>query len=63
MFFGDPLGGNTHEGMAKKIANAGRDWVHKFWRQEDMVAYMSRLWLEYARVMSDDRDTMNFILP
>ena len=61
VFFGGDLSGDgAHEAMAKKIAGAGREWVEKFWRKEDVTAYMFRLWLEYARVMSLDRDAMTF---
>lgn len=80
-FAGDMSGEGAHEDMARKIAEAGREWVHKYWREEDVTAYMfrydfllslfissliyisSRLWLEYARVMSLDRNDMNFYLP
>ncbi|KAH8114400.1 glycosyl transferase family 90-domain-containing protein [Phellopilus nigrolimitatus] len=64
IFFGGDLSGEgAHEEMARSIANAGRDWVARYWRKEDVVAYMFRLWLEYARVMSEDRDAMAFHLP
>ena len=64
MFFsGDPAGEGAHDDMAREIADAGRAWAHTFWRQEDVVAYMFRLWLEYARVVSDNRDSMNFVIP
>lgn len=35
------------------------------WRREDLQTYMFRLYLEYARLMSADRDSgkMDFILP
>ncbi|KIJ63998.1 glycosyltransferase family 90 protein [Hydnomerulius pinastri MD-312] len=50
-------GQGAHEEMASKIARAGREWSKSFWRKEDMIAYMFRLFLEYARVMSNDRDS------
>jgi hypothetical protein len=40
--------------MASKIARDGRDWSKKYWRREDMTAYMYRLFLEYARVLGDE---------
>ena len=61
-FAGDLDGEGAHDGMAREIARAGREWVHDFWRPEDATAYMFRLWLEYARLMSDDRNDMNFTL-
>ncbi|CAK5274361.1 unnamed protein product [Mycena citricolor] len=59
-FRGDPSGRNAHDHLAKKIAAAGQKWSHAFWRKEDMVAYMYRLFLEYGRVMSSDREAMSF---
>ncbi|KAF9518921.1 glycosyltransferase family 90 protein [Hydnum rufescens UP504] len=44
-----------------QIAKAGTEWSNRFWRREDMDAYLLRLMLEYARVMSDDRDAMSFV--
>lgn len=62
-FAGDEDGKGAHEVMAKKIASAGKEWALNYWRPEDITAYMFRLWLEYARVMSLDRDNMNFDIP
>jgi len=62
-FAGDLAGDGAHDDMARRIGAQGRDWVSKYWRKEDMVAYSFRLWLEYARVMSPDRKDMNFHLP
>lgn len=52
----DGFRGNEH--LARKIASAGREWSETMFRKEDMVAYMYRLLLEYARVMSLDREAM-----
>jgi hypothetical protein len=41
-FRGDPTGTNAHDDMARKIAYAGRAWSKKFWRKEDLTAYMFR---------------------
>ncbi|KIY53132.1 hypothetical protein FISHEDRAFT_33968 [Fistulina hepatica ATCC 64428] len=54
----EPESGNDR--LAKKIAEAGREWTKKFWRKEDVTAYMFRLLLEYARVMNPARDSMSF---
>jgi len=59
-FRGDLYGEGAHEELAAKIAHAGRKWSKEFWRQEDMTAYMFRLFLEYARVMSLDREAMSY---
>lgn len=57
-FAGDLNLQNGHDMLARKIASAGRDWSKTYWRKEDLGAYMLRLFLEYARVMSDDREGM-----
>ncbi len=41
-FAGDINGEGAHDGMAKQIGAQGREWVTKYWRKEDMVAYMFR---------------------
>ncbi|KAG6879152.1 hypothetical protein C0992_004826 [Termitomyces sp. T32_za158] len=58
-FRGDPNGDGAHDDLAKEIASAGREWSLRFWRREDLTAYMFRLFLEYARVMSTDRLDMS----
>lgn len=32
----------VNDAVAKKIALQGKEWTQKFWRKEDMVAYMFR---------------------
>ena len=94
-FRGDLAGRGAHEDLAARIAREGREWSLKFWRKEDMTAYLFRcvsyvpalrsflsmmrrlfypilflpffadycifrLFLEYSRVMSEDRDELNF---
>lgn len=54
-------GGGGEEELAKSIAKEGRDWSLKYWRKEDIVAYMFRLFLEYARIMSVEREDMGFV--
>ncbi|KAH7096374.1 hypothetical protein BKA62DRAFT_719729 [Auriculariales sp. MPI-PUGE-AT-0066] len=61
-FRGLPDGTPGHEDLAERIATAGRQWTEEFWRKEDVTAYTWRMYLEYARVMSDDRQSMNFVL-
>jgi hypothetical protein len=58
-FRGDMNGEGAHDDLARKIAMAGREWSKTFWRKEDLTAYMFRLFLEYARVMSVDREAMS----
>ncbi|KAG2151174.1 glycosyl transferase family 90-domain-containing protein [Suillus bovinus] len=59
-FRGGPQGEGAHEDLAKKIAGAGREWSKQYWRQEDLTAYTFRLFLEYARVSSLDREAMTY---
>lgn len=59
-FHGDVDGQNSHDDLAEKIARQGKEWSLSFWRRQDMVAYMFRLFLEYARVMSRDREAATF---
>jgi hypothetical protein len=43
LFFRGGLDGKgAHEEMARKMASAGREWSKKFWRREDLTAYMFR---------------------
>ncbi|KAJ7125783.1 glycosyl transferase family 90-domain-containing protein [Mycena crocata] len=59
-FRGDLRDEGAHEDLARKIAAAGRVWSKTFWRQADMHAYFYRLILEYARLMSEDREAMSY---
>jgi len=59
-FRGDAHGTGSHEYLARKIATTGRQWSKQFWRKEDLVSYFFRLTLEYARLMSLDRDAMSY---
>ncbi|KAG6820335.1 hypothetical protein H0H93_001995 [Arthromyces matolae] len=62
-FRGGLYGENAHEDLARSIAQEGRTWSRSFWRKEDLTAYVYRLVLEYARVMSSDRDAMTYHEP
>ncbi|KAF8908170.1 glycosyl transferase family 90-domain-containing protein [Gymnopilus junonius] len=59
-FRGDGNGEGAHENLARKIAVGGRQWSKTFWRKEDLTAYFFRLTLEYARLMSTDRESMSY---
>ena len=50
-------------GLAKRVADAGREWTTKTLRNQDAEIYMFRLLLEYARVMNDDRDVLGYTVP
>ncbi|KAL2071949.1 hypothetical protein VTL71DRAFT_11292 [Oculimacula yallundae] len=51
----------AHDKEAEKIAMAGQDWAMKVLRKEDMQIYVSRLFLEYARLSDDHRDNMGWV--
>ncbi|KAJ4474319.1 glycosyl transferase family 90-domain-containing protein [Lentinula aciculospora] len=59
-FRGDPNGEGAHEELARQIALQGRAWSKKHWRREDIIAYFYRMLLEYARLMSLDREAMTY---
>lgn len=59
-FRGGLYGEGNHDDLAKKIAYKGREWSRTFWRKEDMTAYFFRMFLEYARLMSLDREGMMY---
>ncbi|WVF71389.1 beta-1,2-xylosyltransferase 1 [Kwoniella sp. CBS 6097] len=55
-FRGTPSGRGAHDEVARRIALNGQCWVERTWRREDLQSYMFRLYLEYARLVSLDRD-------
>ncbi|KAJ9111349.1 hypothetical protein QFC19_001117 [Naganishia cerealis] len=59
-FRGDEDGNNGDDEAAYKIAAAGRSWFETHIRREDMAAYASRLYLEWARLLANDRGDMDF---
>ncbi|KAF8547496.1 hypothetical protein OG21DRAFT_1424729 [Imleria badia] len=41
-----------HDALGRRIARAGRGWSRRFWRKEDMTAYLyrsTRLWIRFQR--------------
>jgi hypothetical protein len=50
----------SHDNEAEKIALEGRKWAERVLRQEDMLVYVYRLLLEYARVVDSNRDDMGY---
>ncbi|KAK6063348.1 capsular associated protein [Seiridium cupressi] len=50
-----------HDEEARRIAEDGQAWARKVLRREDMVLYIWRLLLEYARVMDPQRDRLGYI--
>lgn len=54
-------GRNGHDTAAEKIATEGKEWAERVLRKEDMLVYVMRLLLEYARVLDDRRETMGWV--
>ncbi|KAK5070243.1 hypothetical protein LTR64_002082 [Lithohypha guttulata] len=50
----------AHDDVAKEIASEGQKWADTVLRKEDMLVYVYRLILEYARVSDDRRDEMRW---
>jgi len=58
------LGGHGkagHDDVAEAIALEGKAWAEKVLRREDMMVYVFRLLLEYARVCDDERDRIGWV--
>ncbi|KAJ4365039.1 hypothetical protein N0V83_008655 [Neocucurbitaria cava] len=51
-----------HDAAAKKIADEGRAWAEKVLRKEDMLIYVYRLLLEYARIVDDRRERLGWVM-
>ncbi|KAL2019560.1 hypothetical protein VTK56DRAFT_9527 [Thermocarpiscus australiensis] len=61
-FLGDEEKGlKGHDEEAERIAMAGREWAERVLRREDMLVYVLRLLLEYARVSDDRREMMGWV--
>jgi len=50
-----------HDDVAEKIAAQGMEWAGRVLRKEDLLVYMYRLVLEYARICDERRDMMGFV--
>ena len=49
------------DAAARLIAETGKTWAEKVLRREDMLLYVWRLLLEFARVSDEKRDKLGFI--
>ncbi|KIX08761.1 uncharacterized protein Z518_03418 [Rhinocladiella mackenziei CBS 650.93] len=49
-----------HRKEAQKLARQGREWAHKVLRREDIEVYMFRLFLEYGRIIDDNRNYIGY---
>ncbi|BEJ11490.1 hypothetical protein CspHIS471_0109120 [Cutaneotrichosporon sp. HIS471] len=59
-FAGDVDGNGGRDDLAENIGMSGREWAETFYRKEDMVAYVFRLYLEWARLQAPNRRAMAF---
>lgn len=59
-FRGDMAGNAGEDALAKDIAEAGQAWARTHWRQEDMTAYVFRLYLEWGRLLAPNRSSRDF---
>ena len=50
-----------HDAEAQRIADESRVWADTVLREEDMILYVWRLLLEYARVVDDKRDRLAYV--
>lgn len=50
-----------HDRQAQKIAEAGQQWANKVLRKEDMMVYLYRLLLEYARIVDGRRQRLGWV--
>ncbi|KAH9817857.1 family 90 glycosyltransferase [Melampsora americana] len=60
-FTGDLKGEGAQDEVGEKIGEAGKRWTERFWRKEDMQAYMFRLILEYCRLVKRDEEMMDYV--
>ena len=51
----------AHDNEAKLIAMAGKEWAEKVLRREDMLIYVMRLLMEFARLSDDKREKLGFV--
>lgn len=49
------------DAAARVIAETGKNWSEKVLRREDMVLYVWRLLLEFARVCDENRDRLGWV--
>lgn len=60
-FHGDVRGVGGNPELAERMAKEGQQWAKTHWRRVDMAAYMSRLYLEWARLVAPNRRSMDFV--
>ncbi|GFZ52429.1 hypothetical protein JCM24511_10202 [Saitozyma sp. JCM 24511] len=60
-FRGDTSGRGGEPSLAKEIAGAGKEWADTNWRPAEMITYVFRLYLEWARLLAPNRGGMDFV--
>jgi hypothetical protein len=50
----------AHEDAARRIAEAGKEWADRVLRKDDMLIYVYRLLLEYARIVDDRKERIGW---
>lgn len=61
-FTGAPDGSTSgRDDLAKQIAGQAHDLINTHWRVEDMRSYVMLVFLEYYRMMQDDRKAASFV--
>jgi hypothetical protein len=50
-----------HDLAAYRVAIEGKEWAEKVLRREDMMLYVWRLLLEFARICDDNRDRLGYV--
>jgi Glycosyl transferase family 90 len=50
-----------HDMAARRIAEESRAWAEQTFRREDMLLYVWRLLLEFARICDDNRDRLGYV--
>jgi hypothetical protein len=58
-FRGNLTGESGHDDMARLIAMAGREWSKRFWRKEDLTAYLFRQVILSAQLVAESLNECN----
>lgn len=60
-YFLDSRGKCAHDRAGERIAREGQKWAERVLGKEDMLLYLWRVVLEYARVVDDGRDLLGSV--
>lgn len=60
-FAGAPSTGHSaHDDLARAIGERGREFVERYWRREDIQAWIWRVLLEYRRIHAEEQGSMDY---